>query len=584
MASVALRRRRRRTAVLTGCGAAVLAVAATGWVGAQAWQAAEELAAVVPLADELGSAVSARDFDAAREVAGRFRTHADRAHELTAGPLWPVFEAVPGLGPNLAAVRTVSQQLAVVAGSVVEPVLDAAGSLEARRDPLALAGASAPLAEASAAMVSARDAVDAVDAGALVPPLADGVARVQGALATGTGVVEGFAQAGAIVPGLLGAGGPREILVMLQNTAEVRTGGGITGSFVQLHAEDGEITLVRQAESGAFTPRDAAIAPVPDAATALYGDVVGRFVQNATMTPDFTASARLASAWWHSAYGVTPDAVVAIDPLVLRALLAAHGPVALPDGTQLSADDLVHRLLVEPYLHLDPEGQTAYLQQVSAAVLPALTADADPLAWLPALAPVIAEGRVSVWSAVPAEQETLAASALGGPRARLDAAGDGAWAVYFNDATGGKMGSYLDAAVEVEVRSCDDGPGEAIVRVELANTAPADTVSDLPLSMTGGGLWGTAVGDIGTNVTVAAPPGVDPAGVTGMKGGEPAAESLDGGRSFTAVRVNVSPGEAEAVEFRFLVPGGDAGTPVVLHTPMLGPVPVQVVTAPACAG
>ncbi len=569
--------------MLTGCGAAVLAVAATGWVGVQAWQAAEELAAVVPLADELGSAVSARDFDAAREVSVRFRTHADRAHELTTGALWPVFEAVPGLGPNLAAVRTVSQQLATVAGSVVDPVLDAAGSLQERRDPRALADTSEPLAKASAAMLAARDAVDAVDADALVPPLADGVTRLRGALNTGAGVVEGFAQAGAVAPGLLGADGPREILVMLQNTAEVRTGGGITGSFVQLHAEDGGLTLVRQAESGAFAPRDAAIASVPDAATALYGDVVGRFVQNATMTPDFAASARLASAWWQSAYGVTPDAVVAIDPLVLRALLAAHGPVALPDGTQLSADDLVQRLLVEPYLHLDAEGQTAYLQQVTAAVLPALTADADPLAWAHALAPVIAEGRISVWSAVPAEQEALAASALGGPRARLEAAGDDAWAVYFNDATGGKMGSYLDAAIEVEVRGCGDGPAEALVRVELANTAPA-AVFDLPLSMTGGGLWGTAVGDIGTNVTVAAPPGADPAGVTGMKGAEPAAQALDGTRSVTAVRVNVSPGQAETVEFRFLLSGGAAVPPVVLHTPMLEAVPVQVLATPACGG
>ena len=90
----------------------------------------------------------------------------------------------------------------------------------------------------------------------------------------------------------------------------------------------------------------------------LYGDVVGRFVQNASSTSNFALSAQLASAWWLDEYGETPDFVVSIDPFVLEALVAATGPVILPDGTSLDADDLVTRLLVEPYLQLDPAGQT----------------------------------------------------------------------------------------------------------------------------------------------------------------------------------------------------------------------------------
>src|SRR3546814_7526729 len=83
------------------------------------------------------------------------------------------------------------------------------------------------------------------------------------------------------------------------------------------------------------------------------------------MTPDFAASAVLASAWWQSQYGVVPDAVVAIDPLVLRALLAAHGPLTLTDGTQLSAEDLVQKVLIDPYLYLArSEEHTSELQSL----------------------------------------------------------------------------------------------------------------------------------------------------------------------------------------------------------------------------
>lgn len=564
--------------VALACGGAVaLATVAVAWVGAQAWQAKDELSAVVPLVDELSTAVSARDLDVASDVAARLRVHADRAEELTAGPIWSAAEVIPVLGANLAAVRTSSVQLSIVTDSVLEPLLEVAGSLGDTLDPTALAEAHEPLARASAALSSAQASMRTVDSDALVAPLADGVSRLQSVLDAGVPVLDGFAQAGAVLPGLLGADGPREILVMLQNNAEVRTGGGITGSFVQLHVDDGAISLARQADSSLFPVLDASIVPVPEAATALYGDVVGRFVQNATMTPDFAVSAALASAWWQAQYGIAPDAVVAIDPLVLRALVAAHGPLPLADGTQLTAEDLVQKVLIDPYLYLDAAGQTAYLQQVTAAALTALTSSIDPVTWAQALAPAVAEGRVSVWSADAAEQEVLAASAVGGPLARLDAAGDSAYAVYLNDATGGKMDSYLDVTVDADLARCGEGAPEAVVRVTLTNTARAEGVPELPASMTGGGLLGTAVGDIGTNVTVAAPEGAGFGGVTGAEGTVVSADVLDGERPLSAVRVNVSPGQTETVEFRFVLPSSTADdAPVILHTPLLRDVPVSI--------
>lgn len=562
-----------RRRVLLGSVLALAAVAgAGGWVVAQAWHVREELAAVPGLGDDLASAVGSGDTASARAALAGIAARTDAARAAADGPLWRAFETVPWVGAQLSALRTVADQSAAVSSAGVGPLLDAADGVGAGMDPAALATAQAPLADAATVWADADAAVDAVDTDALLPPLADGVAKVRTVLDQGSGAVDGLARAAQVLPGMLGEDAPRDILVMLQNPAEARTGGGITGAFVQLHVDHGRISLVRQADSSLFPWRSTPVAEVPATTTALYGDVVGRFVQNATMTSDFSVSARLASAWWQSAYGTAPDAVIAIDPLVLSALLSVHGPVALPDGSTLTSDDVVDRLLVQPYLTLAPEAQTSYLEQVTSSVFGALTSDIRPIEWVKALAPAVAEGRVSMWSADAGEQAAISGSAVGGMAERVAAAGDAGFGLYLNDATGGKMDSYLSVAVASGFASCPDADGTtAIVRVTLTSTAPADATG-WPESMTGGGLFGTAIGDIGTLVTVSAPPGASFAGVVGEKGPKLSANSVDDDRPSTAVRVNVSPGESETVDLRFILPTRPAAAPTIVHTPWLSPI------------
>jgi hypothetical protein len=157
---------------------------------------------------------------------------------------------------------------------------------------------------------------------------------------------------------------------------------------------------------------------------------------------------------------------------------------------------------------------------------------------------------------------------VGGPRARQDAAGADAYGVYLNDATGGKMGPYLD--VSVATAACEDAD---VVRVTLTNTLADAERTVLPASVTGGGLFGTAVGDIGTNVTVSAPADRGLGGVSGAEGAVLSADAIDEGHPSSAVRVNVSPGESETVAFRFVRASAPAELSVV-HTPLMNPVPV----------
>lgn len=566
--------------------AVLLAVLLAGaaWLGVRAAMAKDELEALVPVVSELQPAVAERDAARLVDLASALGEHGEAAVSLTSDPVWRLAELLPVAGANLAAVRVVAEQLTKLDEMAVRPLADLMASTESRDAPGAggfdlrlAADARAPLTTAARALHSARDALASIRREGLIPQVRDAVEQFEEGAATSAPAVDALARAAGILPPMLGADGPRTLLVMLQNNAELRTGGGITGTFVLLHAEDGQISLARQADSADFPAAGADILPIPESTTALYGDVVGRFVQNASATSDFPLSAQLVTTWWQQRFGETPDAVLSIDPLVLQSLLGATGPITLPDGSQLSADNLVDRLLIEPYLTLDSDAQTAFLQDVTGAVFSQLVVAPDVVTWAEALADPVARGRISLWSAHPDEQALIDGTSIAGPAARLHAAGEDAFAVYFNDVTGGKMDVFLDVSIEVGTAECRaDGRRDISILLTMSSLAPADADGGLPHSMTGGGLLGTANGDIGTIVAVAAPPGSYFGGV--WKNGEPEVSSnvVDNGFPTSGARVNLSPGEVNTMEFRFVAAEPGPLNPTLIHTPLVQEPPVSI--------
>ena len=125
---------------------------------------------------------------------------------------------------------------------------------------------------------------------------------------------------------MLGQDGARSILVMLQNGAELRTGGGLTGAFAELRADDGTLEIVDQASSADFPRLAKPIAELPASVSTLLDDAVGRYVMNISSPADFTVSGGLASDWWALRTGHRPDTIVSVDVPVLAALLAVDRP------------------------------------------------------------------------------------------------------------------------------------------------------------------------------------------------------------------------------------------------------------------
>ncbi len=558
-------------------------IAAFGWLALRVTTAGTHLTAMAQSGRDLMAAAEGGDTAALTAAVRSVGDHARAAAAATGDPLWPVAEAMPLLGDDFGAVRTLSVQAAELADAVLDPLVGAAGdrSTAGAPDGQTLLALGRELNDAGAAVAVARHEVTQIRTGGLLPPLRAAAEQLREALTLAVPTVDALA-AVASLGGAVASDDDATVLVMLQNPAELRTGGGITGSFALLQARAGRFTLIEQVDSTQFPARATSILPVGPARTALYGDVVGRFVQNITMPTTFSESASLARAWWAGRGGQAPDAVVSLDPLALRGLLAVTGPVDLPDGSMLTDDNLVERILVEPYMRYDSDAQTAYLQAVTDALFGRITdLPIDAFTWARALADPVTAGRIAVWSADPAVQTVVEGSMLDGPSGRIAAAGDDAFAVLFNDATGGKMGTFLHVDMELGVQRCrGDGRAEIVARLTMSSSAP-DPAS-LPPDMTGHGLFGTAVGDIGTSVSVSAPEGTFFGGVTKDGEREISVDVVDAGRPTSLVRINLSPEEVNVVEFRFIAAEPGPLELALVHTPLINPSAVTV--APAGCG
>lgn len=577
------RRVSRRTILLISGAAALVLVGLAAWVGVRAVLVKDQLEAMAPVAAELQEAAVARDLTRVESAVSELADRASEASALSGDLVWRAAEFIPVLGPNLGAARVVSTELDTIA-TAVEPLVTGLGAAAASNDGGGfdidrLAELAPAVQRTSDALSGAASALGDINRDALMDPLAEGVARLAELTSQSAPIAASLASATSVLPPMLGADGERHILVMLQNSAEVRTGGGITGSFVLLRATRGDLELVDQADGGQFPAHAQPIAPVPESTTELYGDRVARFVQNTSMPSEFAVTAELVRAWWATHSDVAPDAILSVDMPTVSALLSATGPVPLPDGSELNADNLVQRVLVDPYLTLDVEEQTVYQRELTRALMAGiLTKDVDVMAWAEALAEPVEQGRISLWSAHADEAARLVDGPLGGPAARHRAAGDDAFAVYFNDATSGKMGPYLGISISAGTAQCrPDGKREVAVTVSLTNGAPPDAGSVLPWWLTGGGLEGVTPGDIATNITVSAPAGSFFGGVR-VDGARVASTDVeDAGFPSSAAATTTSPGETHEVEFRFVMDSDRDFPPVVLHSPLVYPLEIALV-------
>lgn len=469
---------------------------AIGWIGVRAYLAYDHLSTAQQQAPQIAAGIG--DLGAAGEAIDEIARETGAARELTSDPIWQGAEGVPWVGPQLAAVADVAASIDDVVTGTARPIAAVATGfgaeafvpVDGRIDTSLFTALAQPATDGAAVAASARDRVAAIDREPLVAPITEALDDLGGLLSQVASGTDALARASRLLPSMLGADGPREHMVIVQNNAEWRTLGGIVGATSFIRADDGRLSLGAQLSSGDFASYPESILDLGEYAT-IYQAKPGRYVQNVTQVPDFRLTAQLAREF-AARSDQAVDGVISLDPVALSYLLEATGPVSLPSGAELTSANAVDYLLNGVYLEYeDPAAQDAVFAVAAGAVFAALTdGDVDPAALVTALGRAGAEHRLYVWSADDADQDILDETTLAGALVTSDA-DTARLGVYFNDGTGSKMDYYVTPDVQLSWSGCGTGttPRTLSLRITLTNNAPADAATSLPDYVTGAGTY-----------------------------------------------------------------------------------------------
>ena len=560
----------RRLALACVAVVLIVMVGSAAWLASRATTISSELqdatALIQPLKDNIVS-------DNPRGMAltvQELRVHTRAAKEAANDPMWTLASSLPGLGPNLSAVAEVARSADDVAGLSLVPLTEVYSTLKWETLLPTSSGTDlAPLKDAAPKVSAAADAVrlsaerlGRIEVGDLMPQIAEPLTQARRQLQEVTGALDAAADVSVRAPAMLGAEGPRNYLLIIQNNAESRASGGIPGALAVLSLDGGKLSLGTQSNAGDLGVLSPALAMDPQQQQ-IYSMRLGKYMQDVNLTPDFPTAASSAQAMWAKKTGQRVDGVISIDPVVLSYILDSTGPVAIKGPeldrikaaglpTDLTGKNVVPTLLSDVYAKIiQPKMQDAYFAVVAKEVFSALSkGQGEAKGLISGISRGVEEGRVLMWSADASDQSVISrypiSGSISGPSVSPSQFG-----VYFNDGTGAKMDYYVKRTVQL-VKDCPaDGYEQTRVRVTSTNTAPRDAATSLPEYVTGGGAFGVPPGSVQTNIVAYGPAQANVESAT--EGGKkiPLAPYLHASRPLGVVSQQLAPGESRTVEFTF---------------------------------
>ena len=475
----------RRTRILLSL-AVIVGVLAIGavWIVVRGQQAADALASArsgVGLVRK--DLVKGQTAEAAEQLAV-VQEDTARAVSVTSDPVFVIASAVPVIGNTPSAVSDVAKAADALAFEALPDLLEAGTALSP--DVLRTSGdqinlnafetASPALDSAEASLSAIAADVEGIDTAGTPRRVQDAVTSLQTELDEVLAETQSAARGAALIPPMLGADQERRYFLALQSNNEARGTGGFFGSFGIVSADDGRVQVRQLAPRSKLDDQRYDELPLdfgPDYA-ALYGDDPASWA-GANLSPHYPYAAQLWLKMWNDRTGEQLDGAITTDPVALSYLLEATGPVTLPDGRVINANNVVSFTENEIYFLMpdDDAARDAYLQIVAEAALKAVfSGKADPRALIDALGRAAGERRLLVYSDRVNEQEQLAASSVGGALPGDEAPFAGLATI---NGGGNKLDYYLGQSLDYELLGCaDDGGRRGQITVTYHNTAPGD--------------------------------------------------------------------------------------------------------------
>jgi hypothetical protein len=558
------------------------------WLGLTAVLARAHLEHAAADASAMRAHLSDGNLPAARAAAADLRLQVARAHHWTGGPVWAAAARVPSAGDPLRSVRGIAAALDQLGATALPPLLNAGANLDPTTvrtadgaiDVDRLTSVASPLHTASTAFAASAAAVRALPGSTWLPPVNAARADLLTELTKTAATARSAAATAGILPELLGVDGTRTYLLTFCNDAEARGTGGLPGAFMVASVRDGHIAFQHFGGDRALTGASANVNFGPDydqlyedsGTTTLYG--------NANLGPHFPYAAQIWASMWQQRFGQRVDGVIALDPTVLSYLLAATGPAKLPDGSVVSASNVVPLTERDVYARYPdaygPRGDAArraYLGAVEEAVSQRILAPgADGKKLLSAFERGVTERRLLVWNSNPAVQRDLETTPVAGVIPRTSAPYAGLSIV---NEGGNKLDYYLDRSLTWQRTGC--GAQRAVtVTIRLTNNAPPTGLSDVVTYRHDRHGYPVKRGDNRLTVSYFATNGALMKSVT--LDGKPwfARSGAQLGHPVLTVDVEMPRGTTRTVVLHLLEPAGGDAAPIVLHQPLVRPLAVHL--------
>ncbi|KQX07305.1 hypothetical protein ASC59_05860 [Leifsonia sp. Root1293] len=546
-----------------------------------ALEAKGELEKAIPYAAAAQKAATSGDAAAAASAGKEMRRHTAGARAATQGRAWTMAEKLPWVGENLAAVRVAAEEADRLTSEVVLPMadvgVDAIRPVDGRVDLEAVRTLSTTVSRALKVADLSAMRLTFIDRGILLPQVAAGVDRLAHEIDTLRPSIVSADNGLKVLPAILGGDGPRNYLLLFQNSGEVLPGGGTIDSLAEVHADNGALTITRQASASAeaFPGFPGPVVGMPPGSQETYPGDLGSRVQSVARTPRFDLSSKIAHEMWKQRTGVAVNGVIAVDTVALSYIMAATGPIALPDGSKLETRNAVSMLLGDLYATFEPEQVDAIGQSVVATAFARIASgDVDMASLTAAVSRAGDERRIRLWGTDAGEQALLKGSPFEGEPPTSSTTTD-AFGVYFVDSTPGRMQRFMTQSVDMAQAVCAaDGKRHVRVRITLANTVTPDQALTLPDSVTGGGA-STEIGSMRVDTLVYAPPGSTMVGAS--LNGQPASSTVttDGDYPVNRIGTTIAPGATVTLDFDVLATDDELRTLSAEVTPVVSPTSVS---------
>ena len=265
---------------------------------------------------------------------------------------------------------------------------------------------------------------------------------------------EAMGRAGPLVatlealPAAVGVGESRRYLVVLTSPAELRPAGGVPLAAREVVLDKGVVDL---------RPADTELAEaLRDTGTSANFPTTGKAMLRAVQ-----ARGR-----------PRPDGVIVLDPLAMRKLLEATGPVAVPGYGRIDAADAVAKLTRDADLRWpDRDERRRYHQAVLATLVARFLSGNDLVATGRVLGAAGPGRNVQVYAADPGLQRMLAGHRLDGA---LADPGDGDYlAVHTTNRNRSRVDLFQRRGIRQVVRLARDGSAQITRIVKVVNAVPA---------------------------------------------------------------------------------------------------------------